>query len=260
VVDRAIPPRALAGVESWQRSVAWTHNPFATTWRLRAPGGETRYLKVAPLGGAYSLAAERDRTVWAADYLPVARVLDYDQDDAHEWLLTAAVPGATAVDDALRADPARLVPLLAAGLRRVHALPVAACPFDNRPEVAIERARLRVVADLVDPAAVYPYGAYPTAEAALVRLEQLRPRDPELVVCHGDYCLPNVLFDDWRLSGYVDLGRLGVTERWHDLADALWSVTRNLGPGWEEAFLSAYGVARDPAKLEFFGLLGHLLP
>ena len=61
-------------------------------------------------------------------------------------------------------------------------------------------------------------------------------------------------------DGTADLGRLGVTDRWHDLADALWSVTRNLGPGWGEAFLAAYGVARDPATLDFFGLLGHLLP
>lgn len=166
----------------------------------------------------------------------------------------------TAIDDGLRGDPARLVPLLAEGLRRVHALPVAACPFDNRPAVAHERARRRVAAGMVDPADVYPWGAYPTADAALARLEELVPREPELVVCHGDYCLPNVLFDGWRLSGYIDLGLLGVTDRWHDLADALRSVTRNCGPGWEEPFLEAYGAARDAAKLEFFGLLAHMLP
>lgn len=80
MADRSLPPRALAGIEAWERALAWDHNPFATTWRLRADGGETRYLKVAPLGGEYGLAA---------DHLPTARVLDYGQDGAHEWLLTA---------------------------------------------------------------------------------------------------------------------------------------------------------------------------
>ena len=259
MIDRTIPPRALEGMERWKSTLVWAYNPFATTWRLRAPGGETRYLKVAPLGGEHGLAAERDRTLWAADHLPVPRLLAFDRDAAHEWLLTAALPGVTAIDDRLCADPARLVPLLAEALRRVHALPVAACPFDNRPEVAVARARRRVAAGLVDPARIYPYGAYATGEAALNRLEELRPTAPELVVCHGDYCLPNVLFLDWRPSGYVDLGQLGVADRWHDLTAALWSVTRNLGPGWEETFLAAYGVARNPARLDFFGLLGHLL-
>ena len=244
VADRAPPPRALEGMTGWERALAWDHNPFATTWRLRSPHGETRYLKAAALGTPYPLTAERDRTVWAADHLPVARVLGFGQDGHYEWLLTAAVPGLPASDDMLRSDPARLVPLLAEGLRRVHALRIDACPFDNRPALATERACRRVAAGVFDPSPVYP-----TAGAALARLDALLPRDPDLVVCHGDYCLPNVLFDDWRLSGYVDLGLLGVTDRWHDLADALWSVTRNCGPGWEDAFLAAYGTPRDPAKL-----------
>jgi kanamycin kinase len=105
--------------------------------------------------------------------------------------------------------------------------------------------------------------AYASAEAALVRLEELRPTAPELVVCHGDYCLPNVLIDGWppgRVTGFVDLGKLGVADRWWDLAVATWSVTWNLRPGWEDLFLEAYGVARDDRKQAFFRLLYDLAP
>ncbi len=53
------------------------------------------------------------------------------------------------------------------------------------------------------------------------------------MITHGDYCVPNIVFDRGRLSGFVDLGDLGVADRWHDLAVATW----NLGPGWQNLFL-----------------------
>ena len=46
------------------------------------------------------------------------------------------------------------------------------------------------------------------------------PPVDRLVVCHGDACAPNTLLtDDGRWSGHVDLGQLGVADRWADLAD-----------------------------------------
>ncbi len=34
-----------------------------------------------------------------------------------------------------------------------------------------------------------------------------------------------------------------------------WSVTWNLGSGWEELFCRGYGVAPDPARIAFYRLL-----
>lgn len=94
-----------------------------------------------------------------------------------------------------------------------------------------------------------------TVETAFAQLLHLRPEQEDLVVCHGDYCLPNALISDGHVCGYVDLGELGVADRWWDLAIATWSVTWNLGPGWEDLFLETYGVERDHRKSNFFRLL-----
>jgi aminoglycoside phosphotransferase len=256
-----IPPGALSGMANWEATVVWSFIPEVVTRRLRAPDGAIRYLKVARLGREIGLAAERDRMAWAASRLPTPRVLDYGSDGEHEWLLTAGLDGVDATDDRLRADPARLVPLLADGLRRFHALPVDACPFDSRADNAVRAAQRRVTAGLVDVERdFHAEHAGLTAEAALDRLLQLRPEQEDVVVCHGDYCLPNVLISDGRVSGYVDLGDLGVADRWWDLATATQSVTRNLGPGWEDAFLDAYGVRRDAGKVAFYRLLYDLVP
>jgi kanamycin kinase len=77
------------------------------------------------------------------------------------------------------------------------------------------------------------------------------------VVCHGDSCAPNTLLtDDGCWSGHVDLGDLGIADRWADLAIATWSVGVNYGPGWEDQLLDAYGIQPDAERTKYYRLLG----
>ncbi|MGH9033456.1 MAG: phosphotransferase, partial [Acidimicrobiia bacterium] len=93
-------------------------------------------------------------------------------------------------------------------------------------------------------------------DAAIEQLEALAPVDEDLVVCHGDYCLPNVMLDDeGRVVGYLDLGELGVADRWWDIAVGSWSATWNLGPGLEDLFMSSYGATPDTQRIAFYRLL-----
>ena len=88
-----------------------------------------------------------------------------------------------------------------------------------------------------------------------------RGRCTRLVVCHGDACAPNTLLDgDGRVVGHVDLGALGLADRWADLAVASWSTCWNYGDGWEQQLLSAYGVEPDPSRLAYYRLLWDLDP
>jgi len=81
------------------------------------------------------------------------------------------------------------------------------------------------------------------------------PPDDERVVCHGDTCAPNTLLGpDGRWTGRVDLGLLGVADRWADLAVATW----NYGPGWEGLLLDAYGIKPDPDRTRYYRLLWDL--
>jgi kanamycin kinase len=66
---------------------------------------------------------------------------------------------------------------------------------------------------------------------------------PGDVLVHGDACLPNILcHNGGALSGFVDLGGMGVGDVEVDLSAAVWSLQYNLGPGHGREFLSAYGL------------------
>lgn len=57
-------------------------------------------------------------------------------------------------------------------------------------------------------------------------IEATTPEPDRLVVCHGDPCVPNTLLDSaGRFAAHVDLARLGVADRWADLAIATASIS-----------------------------------
>jgi aminoglycoside phosphotransferase len=243
-------------VAGWHSELAWESAPLARTWRLTGPAGEQRYLKSAPADAEVSLRGEAVRLRWArSNGLPVPAVVAACAAGQAEWLLTEALPGRRASDREARTDPGALVPMLAEGLRRFHLAPVDQCPFRSGIEAALAQVGRRLRAGLITTADLHPEHAHLSPAAAVAELERLRPDHEDLVVGHGDYCLPNVLISAGAATGFVDLGRLGVADRWLDLAIGSWSTAWNLGPGWEDLFFASYGVARDERRMAFYRLL-----
>ena len=59
---------------------------------------------------------------------------------------------------------------------------------------------------------------------------------------HGDFCLPNIILDNWKFSTFIDVGLAGVGDRHIDIYWALWSLNHNLKTDkFTDCFLSLYG-------------------
>jgi aminoglycoside phosphotransferase len=231
-----VPPVVvqLAGGQPYR--AVWENELGGLTVEI-GQGAQRRFVKWAPRPAVgLDLAAEADRLRWAVAFTSVPRLLELGSDEDGSWILTEALPGQSAVDDRWKAEPLRAVTAIGAGLRAFHdALPVARCPFSWSVEDRLADGALRGLVDA--------------------------PPVDKLVVCHGDACSPNTLIgDDGRCSGHVDLGALGVADRWADLAIATWSTNWNYGPGWEPALLEAYGVDPDPERTAYYRLLWELGP
>ncbi len=223
------------------------------------------YAKCVTTPGVQELDGERQRIDWlSSSDVAGPAVLSWAQSDLGACLIISAVPGIPATDlsppDLLEAWPS-----LVRTVRSLHKLPLADGPFQRRLATMLDRAEDVVTRDAVSPEFLLPEQRQ-TAPADL--LERLRAKVPDrvgqeaedLVVCHGDACLPNFIVDpDTRqCTGLIDLGRLGIADRYVDLS----LLAANSHPAWrtgEEAqrafhmLFEVYGIAvPDQDRLRFY--------
>lgn len=232
--DLPVPDLVLALANGRQVTPVWRNRIGGTTWLL---GGEhATYVKVGPAHHEFEIASDIARLDWVSAYVTTPTVLGSGTTDGIAWLETAALSGWGAISghfDPRTTSPEAMAAALGRALRSFHdAVPVEACPWTWSVEDRLAGAPLLTRARFAaDP-----------------------PLDP--VVCHGDACNPNFILDDsLACTGYVDLGRLGVADRWADIALATMSLGWNFGPGLTAAFLDGYGTHLDASKLGYYQAL-----
>lgn len=265
-VDHVAVPAAVRDIaegidEGRAISPVWVNERGGVTFAVGAQPVAC-FVKWAPAGSGLDLTAEAARMAWAVAYTPVPVILGEGADAEGAWLATTAMPGENAVSERYRRDPPAAVAAVGAGLRALHDdLPVEQCPFSWSPAVRLDRAAtLPAPVSRDDATLAVPVSWDDAAHRGLTVGEARRilddpPPVDRLVVCHGDACAPNTLIDEGRWSGHVDLGALGVADRWADIAVATWSTQWNYGPGWEPALLDAYGIDPDPERTAWYRLL-----
>lgn len=212
-----VPGLVLREAAGQQVRAVWANGIGGTTWQI-GEGATREFLKIGPEDPEFDIPGEIQRLDWLAEFLPVPALVSCGFDDDGVWIRTTGLPGSNAVAPQHVAHSEEVVPALGRGLRRFHdSLPVDECPFDWSVESRLRGLRRPFEEDIPAPAAAH------------------------LVVCHGDACSPNFLIgDDGEVSGYVDLGHMGVADRHADLAPAVLSLGWNYGDGWTKTFLDAY--------------------
>ena len=205
---------------------------------------DTFVLKIQPVKAAdhVALADEKSKIEWLKGKVRVPEIVDYFIDDADEYLIMTRLPGVNAAETALKSDPKSLVTLLGRALRELHErVTIDHCPFDMRLDRLLNQTT--------------------ASHELLAELIRNKP-DEDLVFTHGDYCLPNIIVDEQQgcVTGFVDLGRAGIADRYADLALCLRSINYNLGERYEDTLLEAYGSVSswDRRKIEFYQRLDEL--
>ena len=217
---------------------------------------------------------ENDKTVemmrWLEGKLPVPRVLCWERDETYQYLLMSRVPGKMSCDDAFFEKPRELAARLAEALRLLWSVDVTGCPRIRDLDAELREARYRVDNGLVDLENAEPgtfgEGGFRDPADLLRWLEENRP-DYEPVLSHGDFCLPNVLFDGEKLGGFIDLEDAGVGDKWRDVA-LCWRSLRNNAAGvyggrvWPDVqadlLFEALELEPKPEKLRYYLLLDEL--
>lgn len=186
-------------------------------------------LKIQPEGA--EAQTERNMMRWMRDRLPVPEILCHEIDGGHSFLLMSRVRGKMSCDLELINEPERLVDILCEGLKMLWNADISDCPCDASLDHHLAAAEYNVRNGLVDLDNVEPetFGenGFKDPEDLLAWLKANRPKE-DLVLSHGDYCLPNVFANEKGVSGFIDLGRAGVADRYRDIAICYRSLTSNL--------------------------------
>ena len=166
-----------------------------------------------------------------------------------DWLLTERVQGEDCTFATYLDDPKRLCDTIAVRLRALHELDASDCPIQNRTETYLKTAAYNYQNGIFDASLFPDNWGYASADEAWNTLESGKHLLEQNVLLHGDYCLPNILLDDWRFSGFIDLGNGGVGDRHIDLFWGAWTLNFNLHTdAYRERFFDAYG--RDLIDLD----------
>ena len=196
------------------------------------------YLKTAAKG-SLRREAEMDRFFYSRGLGP--EVLAYESLDA-DWLLTAAVPGEDCTHPMYRENPERLCDLTAELLRMLHDTDHAGCPASNRTAEYLAAARYNYEHEIYDKSLFPDNWGYASAEEAWAVVERDGAYLKNDTLLHGDYCLPNIMLDSWKFSGFIDLDTAGVGDRHVDLFWGIWSLFFNLKTDrFRDRFLDIYG-------------------
>lgn len=178
--------------------------------------------------------------------LPVPPVYAHETAAGKSYLLMGRCPGQMACSPAYMREPAVLCGLLADGLKRLWSTDISDCPSDQRLTRKLSMARYNVENGLVALDNVQPdtfgEGGFRDPARLLQWLYENQPEE-EPVLSHGDYCLPNIFGVRGKVTGYIDLGKTGIADKWCDLALCYRSLSNN--------YSGAYGSRTDAASSGF---------
>ena len=223
----------------------------ARVWLIDRDGG--CFLKTAPKG---TLAQEAALTRFFHSKGLGAEVLSYESLDA-DWLLTRRIPGEDCLDPMYLEDPLRMCDTTAELLRMLHETDPAGCPIPDRTGLFLESAQHCWETKSYDMSLFPDNWGYVSPEDAWAVLEQNGKYLKSDTLLHGDYCLPNIMLDNWRFTGFIDLDAGGVGDRHLDLFWGIWSLAFNLKTdAYRDRFLDVYG--RDKVCEDVFPVISAL--
>ena len=199
---------------------------------------EGYYLKTAAVG---SLLREARMGEYFHKKGLAPRVLSYVSEEK-DFLLTARAEGEDATHESFLSDPKRLADVMGEALRALHEMRAQDCPVQDRMGEYLALADKNFSEGKFDLSLFDDRIIFKSAEDAYKVLCEGRSLLRNEVLLHGDYCLPNIMLKDFKITSFIDVGNGGVGDRHVDLFWGAWTLWFNLKTdAYRDRFFDAYG-------------------
>ncbi len=198
-----------------------------------------------------------------SSYNIVPEVIFFDKIDDAYYLYMSEVVGKVSYQCFEELGVEEVSRIYGESLRMLHGLEITSDIPRYLLNDRLYQAKENVELGRVDEADFQDENLGKSAKQLYEELLALTPNEEDLVVVHGDYCMPNVIIKDGCFSGFIDMGRGGVADRYQDIALGLRSLRYNLElisneekEKCEKAFLKGYGLdIVNEDKVSFYILL-----
>lgn len=210
------------------------------------------YLKISDKG---SLFKTSQMQAFFSKYGLSSSVIKYISLD-RDYLITEPIKGEDGLSQKYLSEPFKLSEIFGISLRFLHETKVTECPVNDKMSELISLANTTPFqqSHLDDIAEYIGKASADKARVEVVNGSELLRRD---VLIHGDYCLGNIMINNWDFSGFIDVADGGIGDRHYDIAWGLWTLRYNLKHSkYGYRFLDAYGRnSIDADRLRICGLL-----
>lgn len=207
---------------------------------------------------------------WLKEKVPAPQVLFHMFEEDKSYLLMTKIDGKMSCDNDYLENCDVMVDVLVSALKRLWEVDISSCSSDWTLKNKLKEAKMRVENNLVDEDDVDPntFGenGFKDPQALYDWLVANQPEE-DLVLSHGDFCLPNIFIKDNQLAGYIDLGRMGKADRWQDIALCYRSLRDNMNGSYggkvhkdfdPDILFEKLGIEIDVEKLKYYLLLDEL--
>lgn len=230
-------------------------SPEARVYFINKDGGF--YLKKSPKG---TLKTEVEVTRYFHSKGLGTAVLEYVSNE-NDWMLSERVNGEDCTHKMYLDEPEKLCDTIAELLFKLHNTDFTGCPIQNRLESYFNTVEYNYTSGTYDKSAFPDSFGYKSAEEAWRVVEAYKKYFKADTLLHGDYCLPNIMLDNWKFSKFIDLGNGGVGDKHIDIFWGVWTLQFNLNTNkYATRFIDAYGknniepkMLRAVAACEVFG-------
>ncbi|MCI5687244.1 MAG: phosphotransferase [Emergencia sp.] len=197
------------------------------------------FLKESAAG---TLKTEAQMTAYMHSLKLSEEVLYYDTFHGKDYLLSRRVQGEDCTHPDYLSEPEKLCDTMALQLRRLHETDGKGCPVQDRITTYTEAVKCGFAGKSFEPDLFRGIWQFDSFEDARRTAEEGMPLLKKEVLIHGDYCLPNIILNNWEFSGYIDLDCGGIGDRHIDVLWGIWTLNYNLGTArYTERFIDAYG-------------------
>ena len=164
---------------------------------------------------------ERLLLEWLDGKLPVPKIIEAVTRDGCSYLLMSRLPGEMACSENNLRNIDDTIAALAKGMKMLWDIDISNCPCsstvaDKLIQVKYDIENNHIDMDNFDDETFTTEG-FRDIQDLYNFLDQNRPAG-DLVFSHGDYYLPNIFVSGRDITGFVDLGNGGISDRWQDIA------------------------------------------